>query len=64
MHRDAAMHERKIRKARAKKNKDLAERLAGLRPSFRLDHIVKERCCTASTVAAPGSSLSCSLPFS
>lgn len=43
------MHERKIRKARAKKNKDLAERLQAARPSFRLDHIVKERCAPSPT---------------
>ena len=49
------MHERKIRKARAKKNKDLAERLATLRPTFRLDHIVKERC------SVPGQQDACSL---
>ena len=47
------MHERKIRKARAKKNKDLAERLQSARPSFRLDHIVKERCCAIAAAAWP-----------
>ena len=42
-HRDAHVIERKIKKARAKKNRDLAERLAALRPKHRLDHLVKER---------------------
>ncbi|KAK9916335.1 hypothetical protein WJX75_001357 [Coccomyxa subellipsoidea] len=41
--RDEHVVERKIRKARAKKNRDLAERLAALRPKHRLDHLVKER---------------------
>lgn len=41
--RDAHVIERKIKKARAKKNRDLAERLAALRPKHRLDHLVKER---------------------
>ena len=42
--RDAHAFERKIKRARAKKNKDLAERLQAMRPSYRLDHLVKERC--------------------
>ena len=42
--RDAHAFERKIKRARAKKNRDLAERLQAMRPSYRLDHLVKERC--------------------
>ncbi len=41
--RDAHAVERKIKKAHAKKNKDLAERLQAMRPAYRLDHLVKER---------------------
>ena len=41
--RDAHAFERKIKRARAKKNRDLAERLQAMRPSYRLDHLVKER---------------------
>jgi hypothetical protein len=36
-------HDRKIRKAQAKLNPELAKRLAALTPSYRLDHLVKER---------------------
>ena len=42
--RDAHAFERKIKRANAKKNRDLAERLQAMRPSYRLDHLVKERC--------------------
>ncbi|CAK0758348.1 hypothetical protein CVIRNUC_002613 [Coccomyxa viridis] len=41
--RDAHAFERKIKRANAKKNRDLAERLQAMRPSYRLDHLVKER---------------------
>nr|A8JBB2.1 RecName: Full=Pescadillo homolog [Chlamydomonas reinhardtii] len=36
-------HDKKVRKARAKQNKELAKRLAALTPTYRLDHLVKER---------------------
>ncbi len=49
--RDARTYERKIKKAHAKKNRDLAQRLAALRPTHRLDHLVKDRC--SSPHAAP-----------
>ncbi len=32
-----------VRRARAKKNRDLAARLAARKPSYRLDHLVRER---------------------
>jgi pescadillo protein len=41
--RELAAYDKKIRKATAKKNKDLAVRLASRRPSYRLDHLVRER---------------------
>lgn len=43
MCREAAVYERKIRKARAKRNEDLARRLIARRPTYKLDHLVKER---------------------
>jgi len=42
--RDQWSFEKKIKKARAKKNKSLADSLAQRRPSYRIDHLVKERC--------------------
>ncbi|KAK9810032.1 hypothetical protein WJX72_003708 [[Myrmecia] bisecta] len=41
--RDAYAYEKKIRKAKAKKNRDLAERLLARKPKHRIDHLVKER---------------------
>ena len=41
--REIAIHERKIRKARAKRNEDLARRLRARKPTYKLDHLVKER---------------------
>eukprot|EP00884_Botryococcus_braunii_P011256 jgi/Botrbrau1/20130/Bobra.0173s0032.1 len=41
--RDIQVYEKKIRKAKAKANPELAERLQKRRPTFRLDHLVKER---------------------
>ena len=41
--RDQWSFEKKIKKARAKKNKSLADSLAQRRPSYRIDHLVKER---------------------
>ncbi|KAG2488833.1 hypothetical protein HYH03_012632 [Edaphochlamys debaryana] len=41
--RNIKAHDRKVRKARAKHNADLAKRLAALTPTYRLDHLVKER---------------------
>ncbi len=36
-------YERKVRKARAKSNERLARRLLAAKPTYRLDHLVKER---------------------
>ena len=41
--RDLHAYEKKIKKAKAKKNRDLAGRLVFRKPSYRLDHLVKER---------------------
>ncbi|GAB4820488.1 hypothetical protein N2152v2_007534 [Parachlorella kessleri] len=41
--RELYAYEKKVRKARAKKNRDLAQRLAERRPTYRLDHLVRER---------------------
>eukprot|EP00250_Pteridium_aquilinum_P024386 c29005_g1_i1 orf=919-2790(-) len=41
--REIKVFERKIKKARAKKNSSLAARLEANRPSYSLDHLVKER---------------------
>lgn len=37
------VHDRKIRKAKAKMNMALAERLKTLKPGYKVDHLVKER---------------------
>lgn len=42
-HRSLKAHDRKVRKAAAKHNLDLARRLARHKPGYRLDHLVKER---------------------
>ena len=41
--RKVKIHERKIRKAKGKFNNDLADRLRALKPTYKLDHLVKER---------------------
>uniref|UniRef100_A0A061RK94 Pescadillo n=1 Tax=Tetraselmis sp. GSL018 TaxID=582737 RepID=A0A061RK94_9CHLO len=41
--RDQQAYERKIKRARAYKNRDLLKRLIKRRPGYRLDHLVKER---------------------
>lgn len=41
--RELAAYDKKIRKAAAKKNADLAKRLASRRPTYQLDHLIKER---------------------
>jgi pescadillo protein len=41
--REIAAHEKKIKRAMAKKNPSLAKRIAARRPDYRLDHLVKER---------------------
>ncbi len=41
--RELKAYERKIKKARAKRNEHLADRLESNRPSYTLDHLVKER---------------------
>ncbi|KAL3153967.1 hypothetical protein ABBQ32_013523 [Trebouxia sp. C0010 RCD-2024] len=41
--RDQWSFEKKIKKARAKKNRSLADSLAKRRPTYRIDHLVKER---------------------
>lgn len=55
--RDAHAFERKIKKAHAKKNKDLAERLQAMRPAYRLDHLVKERYGTTPLCSHTGRSV-------
>lgn len=42
-YRDQWSFEKKIKKARAKKNRSLADSLAKRRPTYRIDHLVKER---------------------
>ena len=37
------VHDRKIRKAKAKMNSALAERLKTMKPGYKVDHLVKER---------------------
>lgn len=39
--------EKKVRRAKAKQNKELAARLAARKPSYRLDHLVRERYAAA-----------------
>lgn len=41
--RELHAYEKKVKKAAAKQNKDAAARLARHRPTYRLDHLVKER---------------------
>jgi len=41
--REIASHEKKIKRALAKKNRPLAHRISSRRPEYRLDHLVKER---------------------
>lgn len=41
--RELAAYDKKVRKALAKKNRDLAQRLSSRRPGYRLDHLVRER---------------------
>ncbi|KAL4432847.1 hypothetical protein ABPG77_008173 [Micractinium sp. CCAP 211/92] len=41
--RELAAHDKKVRRATAKKNRDLAARLAARKPTYRLDHLVRER---------------------
>ena len=41
--RNIKSHAKKVRKARAKHNAELARKLAALTPTYRLDHLVKER---------------------
>ena len=41
--REIAAHEKKIKRALAKKNRALAKKISSRRPEYRLDHLVKER---------------------
>eukprot|EP00204_Picochlorum_oklahomense_P001587 CAMPEP_0118808180 /NCGR_PEP_ID=MMETSP1161-20130426/35853_1 /TAXON_ID=249345 /ORGANISM="Picochlorum oklahomensis, Strain CCMP2329" /LENGTH=675 /DNA_ID=CAMNT_0006737569 /DNA_START=39 /DNA_END=2063 /DNA_ORIENTATION=- len=41
--REIAAHEKKIKRALAKKNRPLAAKISSRRPEYRLDHLVKER---------------------
>ena len=41
--RDKRAHEKKVKKAEAKKNADLAKRLRILAPSYKLDRVIRER---------------------
>lgn len=43
INRELKVYDRKIKKAKAKKNKELAQRFDRLRPAYSLDHLVKER---------------------
>lgn len=42
-YRQITVHNRKVKRARAKLNRDLARRLVSRKPEYRLDHLVKER---------------------
>jgi Pescadillo N-terminus len=42
-HRQQHAYEKKIRKAKAKHNADLAKQLAERRPTYTLDRLIKER---------------------
>jgi Pescadillo N-terminus len=42
-HRQQHAYEKKIRKAKAKRNADLAQQLAERRPTYTLDRLIKER---------------------
>ena len=42
--RELYAYEKKVKRARAKKNADLAARLLARKPTYCLDHLVKERC--------------------
>lgn len=42
--RQIKVHRKKIRKAIAKKNRDLADRLLNRPPTYKLDRLVLERC--------------------
>lgn len=48
------VHNKKVRKAYAKFNPELAQRLRGLTPTYKLDHLVRERWVVA-LGSAPGS---------
>ncbi|GAX74298.1 hypothetical protein CEUSTIGMA_g1747.t1 [Chlamydomonas eustigma] len=41
--RNLKVYDRKIKKAKAKHNEELAERLRSLKPGYKVDHLVKER---------------------
>jgi pescadillo protein len=41
--RNIKAYERKIKKAKAKMNTDLAQRLVSMKPGYKIDHLVKER---------------------
>jgi pescadillo protein len=42
--RDLKTYDKKIKKATAKQNLELAQRLKNLKPGYKVDHLVKERC--------------------
>lgn len=42
--RNLKAYDRKIRKAKAKLNLELATRLKNVKPGYKVDHLVKERC--------------------
>ena len=52
--REQQAYEKKIRKAKAKSNADLAQRLATRRPTYTLDRLVKERHEAPTSSALPG----------
>jgi hypothetical protein len=43
MFRNLKAYDRKIKKAKAKHNEELAVRLRSLKPGYKVDHLVKER---------------------
>ena len=57
--REQQSYEKKIRKAKAKSNADLAQRLATRRPTYTLDRLVKERQATALPVRQASCGLMC-----
>ena len=41
--RNLKAYDRKVTKAKAKQNRELAQKLLQLKPTYQLDHLVKER---------------------
>ena len=45
--RELSAYDRKVKRAYAKQNEALAKRLLALKPQYRIDHLVRERCDSA-----------------